>query len=263
MPVHGGPFFIFDQTNATSGHLGQIVTVSAFSKFTVHFTEINHEHNELWFGLPGRTDQMPEDGFDIETIISYSDKGFYQGVQKWGTQLKTKYQKSESRRLSDNTINYLSYWTDAGAFYYYHTEPNKTYTETLMDLYKEIRHGDPVVPFRSWNFDSWWYDRCPNKGVRSWTSKAEIFPDGMESIYQDTSLPVIAHNRWWCNETVYASRNGGNYSFLIDDQNGASVPTEVRFWNDLFHNSSAWGLEVYLQDWLDEETKRISSFRWG
>ena len=117
MPVHGGPFYIFDQTNATSDHLGQILTISAFSKFTVHFTEINHEHNELWFGLPGKTDQMPENGFDMETIISYSDKGFYQGVQNWGNQLRTKYKKSQSRRSSDNTINYVSLGTRNYFFY--------------------------------------------------------------------------------------------------------------------------------------------------
>ena len=42
----------------------------------------------------------------------------------------------------------------------------------------------------------------------------EIFPSGMESVYQKTSLPVIAHNRWWCNETTYSDRNGGSYKVL-------------------------------------------------
>ena len=39
----------------------------------------------------------------------------------------------------------------------------------------------------------------------------EIFPNGMEAVYQKTSLPVVAHNRWWCNETTYSDRNGGSY----------------------------------------------------
>ena len=47
-----------------------------------HCMEINLANNELWFGLPGTTDNMPDDGFDIETVISYSDQGFYEGVQK-------------------------------------------------------------------------------------------------------------------------------------------------------------------------------------
>ena len=253
--VQGGPFFIFDKTDPTTGHLGQIVTISAFSKFTVHFTEINTQNNELWFGLPGKTDAMPDEGFDIETIISYSDQGFYQGVQKWGDELKSYYGKSTYRRETDDTVNYLSYWTDAGAYYYYHTEPNKTYSETLTDI-----NAQKPAAFRSWNFDSWWYERCPNKGVKSWTALEEVFPDGMEIIYQETSLPVIAHNRWWCNETDYAKRSGGKYEFIFDDSHGAAVPIETKFWEDLFHNSTKWGLRVYLQDWLDAETNYIEAF---
>ena len=53
--------------------------------------------------------------------------------------------------------------------------------------------------------------QCSNKGVLTWTAMPEIFPNGMESVYQKTSLPVVAHNRWWCNETTYSDRNGGSY----------------------------------------------------
>ena len=66
---------------------------------------------------------------------------------------------NSSRRASDDTVNYLSYWTDNGAFYYYHTEPNKTYSDTMLDIYADIRHGDTSAPFRSWNYDSWWYPK--------------------------------------------------------------------------------------------------------
>ena len=90
-----GPFYIFDKTNFTTGHLGQIFSVSSFTQHTVHCTEVNHDLDELWFGLPGTTDAMPEDGFDIETIISYSDQGFYEGIQKWGSELKTRNGKSD------------------------------------------------------------------------------------------------------------------------------------------------------------------------
>ena len=255
-----GQIHIFDKTNVTIGHLGQIFTISAFSKFTVHFTEINHDNSELWFGLPGTTDKMPEDGFDIETIISYSDQGFYEGVQKWGSELKTKYGKDDSRRETDDTVNYLSYWTDNGAFYYYNTEPQKNYADTMRDVYSQIRHGDTSAPFRSWNFDSWWYPKCDNGAVKTWVSMDEVFPEGMEVIYQETSLPVVAHNRWWCNETTYAKRNGGQYNFVFNDETGTAVPHDPQFWEDLFKNSSAWGLEVYLQDWLNEEANHLPIF---
>ena len=251
--VQSGPFFVFDRTKAN--HTGQVFTISAFSQFTVHYVEVNHDNNEIWFGLPGMTDSLPSGGFELETIISYSDDGFYRGIQKWGAELTRRYGKSKSSRETDKTVNFLSYWTDNGAFYYYHTEPDATYESTMVDVYRER-----TVPFRSWNFDSWWYRRCPNKGVKSWTALDSVFPSGMDALYQKTSMPVIAHNRWWCNETDYATRNGGDYEFVFDDENGAAVPIETRFWDDLFRNSTKWGLEVYLQDWLDVETDRISAF---
>ena len=80
------------------------------------------------------------------------------------------------------------------------------------------------------------------------------------SVGTETNLPVIAHNRWWCNETDYAERNGGKYKFLIDDLAGTAVPVDDSFFEDLFKNSTAWGLKVYLQDWLDVETKHLSIF---
>ena len=52
---------------------------------------------------------------------------------------------------------------------------------------------------------------------------ADVFPDGMEVIYQETSLPVVAHNRWWCNETAYGKRNGGSYDFKYNDETGTGL----------------------------------------
>ena len=66
--------------------------------------------------------------------------------------------------------------------------------------------------------------------------------------------------RWWCNETEYATRQGGKYNFLFDDPTGTAVPVDPVFWEDLFRNSSAWGLDVYLQDWLNTETNHMSIF---
>ena len=77
--VEGGPFFIYDRTNMTTGYLGQLFALSSFTKHTAFTAEPSSELGEVWFGLPGTTDTLPSNGYDIETIISYSDKGFYEG----------------------------------------------------------------------------------------------------------------------------------------------------------------------------------------
>ena len=48
--------------------------------------------------------------------------------------------------------------------------------------------------------------------------------------------------------------------FIIDDSVGTAVPQDDQFWDDLFRNASAWGLGVYLQDWLDVETEHMNIF---
>ena len=84
---------------------------------------------------------------------------------------------------------------------------------------------------------------------------AFLFYQYLQPIAKETSLPVIAHNRWWCNETDYGARNGGQYDFIYSDSTGTSLPMDELFWNDLFKNSTAWGLKVYLQDWISKQVK--------
>ena len=55
----------------------------------------------------------------------------------------------------------------------------------------------------------------------------------MIAVNQDTSLPVIAHNRWWSASTQYAKQNGGQYDFVIDKISQSSLPADPSFWNDL------------------------------
>ena len=199
---NGGLLFIYDKTDMTRNYSGQVFSISAFNQLTAMFS--TKTDDQLMFGLPS-TVKSTQAGFHLETVISYSSRGFYQGVQKWGGELMKEHGKTTARRESDNTVNYLGYWTDNGAFYYYNTEPNKDYGETMMDIYGHL-HDDIKAPVRSWNYDSWFYYKCtwygpPVNGhhhgsaVKNWTAMPEVFPNGMNDLYQDATLPVIAHNR--------------------------------------------------------------------
>lgn len=90
--------------------------------------------------------------------------------------------------------------------------------------------------------------------MTNWTAQTDIFPNGLDYLYNQTGWLVQAHNRYWDMDTVYAKANGGPYDFIIDQINHGSVPTDASFWIDLFTNSkSGWGLTVYEQDWLFNE----------
>lgn len=53
--------------------------------------------------------------------------------------------------IRDLHTSYLSYWNDNGAFYYYNTEPNATYQQTMLDVEAYLRKE--AIPFRSLQFD--------------------------------------------------------------------------------------------------------------
>lgn len=48
--------------------------------------------------------------------------------------MREKYKKTPEYRESDLTNNYIGYWTDNGAFYYYNTEDGKNYQQTILDV---------------------------------------------------------------------------------------------------------------------------------
>ena len=117
--------------------------------------------------------------------------------------------------------------------------------------------AEQEIPIGTWQYDSWWYYKDVNQGVKNWTAIESDFPEGLESVFQATSLPVVAQNGWWSSRNDYSLANGGNYLFETDFGQGAALPLEDRFWNDLFRNSTKWGLSMYEQDWLYVQTDKM------
>ncbi len=88
-----------------------------------------------------------------------------------------------------------SYWTDNGACYYYYTGNYSNYEDLLVDVQKDA--DTKALPFRYVQLDSWWYFKGDDNGVKNWTAMPNIFPNGIQSMQQKTSWPIVAHNRFW------------------------------------------------------------------
>jgi hypothetical protein len=132
------------------------------------------------------------------------------------------------------------------------------------------------IPYRWGLIDSWWYYKGPTGGVKNWTATPEAFPPVRNPIKLSTDLPmklsterdsiaqggeqglidlnkqlvdwpIMAHNRWWSNNTDYAIANGGAFAFS-DNSAPMVVPLEQRFWDFLLGDAARrWGLAVYEQ----------------
>ncbi|CAF1064276.1 unnamed protein product [Adineta steineri] len=240
--MSGGPFIIF---NSTQNGQGDAILISPFSQFMSSSLSING--NILEYGYMGSIKTIPKNSTN-SLIIFYSSNGINQLIDEWGKLMRLVYNKTLKYRSDDLTINYLGYYTDNGAYYYYHTESQMNYEETIIEIKKNL-----TIPIQYIQLDSWWYYKSLADGVSEWTARPDIFPDGLEGLNKKlTNLPLAAHNRYWSSDTIYTK----NYSFIIDNLNLKSLPLgNDSFWIDLFNYSSTnWNLILYEQDWMNHQT---------
>jgi hypothetical protein len=130
-----------------------------------------------------------------------------------------------------------------GAYYYYNTEPNVTYQQTITDSLSYMKSLD--LPIQYVQFDSWWYYKLPNKGaLLLWEPMPSVFPDGLTPW---VGMPTTLHNRYFADINNYTA----NFTFLREPGAECSLPIDkdmfVYIMQDKIKN---WGMVQYEQDWL-------------
>ena len=129
------------------------------------------------------------------------------------------------------------------------TEQEKNYEQTLVDVLNASKIQN--IPFKSIQYDSYWYgaEKGYRQGSFLWNGSQETdkFPHGLDYVYKKMNLPVTAHNKFWDHTVRYAKQNGGSYNFAIDSFTFKALPNDTNFWDDLFANSTKWGLKTYEQ----------------
>jgi len=232
-----------------------------FSSFTQHMsTSLDMRYRAsmmtLAWGVMGGVDSIPK-GYNLWTMASYSPNGVNWAMEKWGEELRLHYGRTTEYRDTDLTNNYIGYYTDNGAYYYYVTEPGEDYETTMINA--RAYASKMNIPFRYLQYDSWFYPRYEGKGVIEWADNKTVFPHGLQYLWDKTGLISAAHNGYWSNTTVYAKQNGGKYNFIVEVHNKKSLPTDEMFWLDLFSNSSKWGLMLYEQDWMNVQFDQMDA----
>ena len=240
--MSGGPLVLF---NLTDQGQNDAIIISPFSQFMS--TSLSRNEKILEYGFLGSIRSIPLNSTN-SLIIYYSSKGINKLVEEWGKTMQIAFNRTNINRLNDLTINYLGYYTDNGAYYYYHTEKEMNYQETIIKIKENI-----TLPIHYIQLDSWWYYRGLGDGVKQWIARTDIFPDGLSGLSKQINhLPLAAHNRYWSLDTIYADK----YHFIIDKSNMKSLPLgNDSFWIDLFNQSSSnWNLILYEQDWMNHQT---------
>ena len=57
----------------------------------------------------------------------------------------------------DVVTEYLGYWTDNGAYYYYNTVQGMNYENTIVEISEYFKQQN--IPVKYINYDSWWYQK--------------------------------------------------------------------------------------------------------
>lgn len=240
----------------------EVMVVSPLDHFLVSLQV--PEKGEWLCGFEGELEQIPAG--TVHRVLIVQGRGLVQTVLHWGELVQAWHGRKRPASDADVGLQYLGYWTDNGAYYYYHTEPGMNYHETLMAVRNDALQRR--IPYGYFQIDSWWYPKAEGKGLISaarggalvWEPMASMFPHGLPAFQQELGLPLVAHNRWYDRNSPYCQRY--ECAFGEGDRN-AALPVEPEFWDEIMANALRYGVQVYEQDWLDTQWDMIPWLRSG
>ncbi|KAH3742798.1 Non-lysosomal glucosylceramidase [Pelomyxa schiedti] len=229
--VSGGcPLVIYDKSLNT-------IVISAMSNFMAASQTILQDFDySLSYGIQGMVESLPP-GFNHSTILIYQN-GVSQAIFEWGGYLLKLTGKSRSVSGNDLTTQRLGYSTEYGAYYYSLTEPDKTYEETLVDIYD---YEKDLVPIAFYQLDDWWYYTGQPSGVKLWADRPDVFPSGLDNVVDKMFLVSFAlETSYFSSDNSYQSQ----FPFLVEET--CAIPIGQDLYQQLMKNASSdWKMQLY------------------
>ena len=203
-------------------------------------------HGQLRSELICNDKRIPP-SFHHKTVLVLAP-GINRAFDLWGRFLTDAAGKTRPANDHDVGLNALGYWTDRGAKYYYHCEPDLGYGATLLkvrDAFREMR-----IDLGSMEIDSWFYPKGRDGqwqtseplggGTYLYEASREVFPEGIRAFQQKLGLPLIMHNRWIDENSPYRSK----YAM------SGNVSVDSALWSEWMRSLASSGVRTYEQDWL-------------
>jgi hypothetical protein len=201
-------------------------------------------------GIDSGVGNLPA-GYTHQTLLT-AGTGLNRLFDTWGGAMTALHAKNRPSNDADLTLEKLGYWTDAGAMYYYHFEPQLGYAGTLLAVKREFDQRGIALGYMQ--LDSWFYPKGPgmrwddrNTGIFRYRAAADLFPDGLPSFQQQVGLPLVTHARWIDPTSPY--RNEFSFS--------GNVMTDPNYWADLMNYLRTSGVVTYEQDWLGAQAQPV------
>lgn len=192
-------------------------------------------------------------GFHHATLIVLGT-GMNRTFEMWGNALLALGGKERPANDANVLLAKFGYWTDRGAFYYYHFDERYGYAGTLLALRDEFQKLG--LPLGYMQLDSWWYPKGDDArwnsagstlayGEDTYRADKELFPNGLAAFHQALGLPMATHSRWISTASPYRKQYKMSGNVVIDPA----------FWNSTADYLADAGVVTYEQDWLNENAQ--------
>jgi hypothetical protein len=201
---------------------------------------------ELVSGITAEPRQIPRQF--AETAVLVIEAGINRAFMSWGRFLTDLAGKRRPVGETNFALNYLGYWTDHGAQYYYDFESKLGYPGTLLKVRDEFHAKH--IPLGYLQLDSWFYPKGHDGQWRSndplgggtylYRAARDLFPKGLADFQKRLGVPLITHNRWIDAQSPYRR----TYTM------SGNVSTDPSLWSRWMHFLHASGVRMYEQDWL-------------
>ncbi len=199
-------------------------------------------------GINAEIQSLPQ-GFSHKTFLVIQH-GINNTYETWGHAMTDLQGKTRPANDATTILNYLGYWTDHGATYYYQFLPAKGYVGTLLAVRDSFRQQGISLGYMQ--LDSWWYpkgssdtwlgDKSNDRGgIFTYSADPTIFPNGLQAFQRQLGLPLITHARWIDPNSPYRQ------AYAMSN----NVSTDPRYWNAIADYLKHGGVITYEQDWLD------------
>ena len=252
-----GPVVLFD-ANFTS------VVIAPMDNFkTAVHTVRKGAPSPTWdTGISSELTELPP-GFEHRTMLVVGE-GITQAMDTFGRTLRKAH--GTNRSVFDRNVEYLSYWTDNGAYYSGGAWANesggggKVVNEAAFRAVAEgLKAQD--LPIKIWQLDDWWYPTDPtdhgiySNCIANWTLLPSTFPSGLKGLSQAIRTPWLLYVPFWCPNNVYADKFRFLESWNPDHPElifAEPHPDDsLAFYREIFDYGLSVGMAGYENDYLD------------
>ncbi|MBZ5564489.1 MAG: hypothetical protein LAP13_18970 [Acidobacteriia bacterium] len=201
-------------------------------------------------GIEGLVPDLPS-GFEHKHIL-VAGHGIHNTFTEWGKMLLEKAGKKPPSKYQDDTLSYLLFMDDAGAYYYEHDfkEPGySTYADIILAIEKEAREHKLRIGAYHVLDDK--QQRDYHEGL--YEPRKDLFPDGLAKFHEQLGKPLMLYMMWIEAGGPYRQK----YAYFATDP--GPIPGEMgdvfytpEYWKYTADKLASWGTILLQHDFLSD-----------